>query len=111
MYWIVSNIGTSDGKIIHKNQFHRLNMFKEKTITKLLETGTIQEIQAPDIDILPDLKKRGTMLNKKGIRTLLDVIRADAPVLAKLLKQDVEATRLIQQQALELITPYTDKHG
>lgn len=106
MYWIVSKIGSSKG-IIEKEQFHALEMFSQKTIDVLIERGGIRVIKAPPVQIMTELKKSATILKRKGIKTLLDLIRIDSVTLADILKIEVNEAENLQSKATAKIRPDT----
>jgi hypothetical protein len=73
LYWVNSDIGSAKGNI-KKHQFHTMEQFSQKTIQTLLDKGVIREIKAPPVGIMPEFKKYVKLLEKQGIRTLLDVL-------------------------------------
>lgn len=103
LYWVNSDIGSAKGNIA-KHQFVTMEQFSQKTIQTLLDKGVIRVIQAPPIEVMPDLAKYATMLKRKGVRTLMDIL-AHRQTLHTVLDIDITESNSLVSKAESLLRP------
>lgn len=103
LYWVNSDIGSSKGNV-KKHQFSSLSQFSEKTIKTLLDKKVIRVIEAPPVEVIPDFKIYATILKKKGIRTLMDVL-VHRQTLHTVLNIDETEARSLASKAEALLRP------
>lgn len=108
LYWILNDIGSQSGEIIRKYQFHALKGYSPNTIEKLLNKGVIRVIQnPPSVRIIPELKAHATVLEKRGVLTLMDVLEMERSELQNALSITDEQAKALLSKVESILRPDT----
>lgn len=101
LYRIHESLCLPDGGTIKKGTLNNLQRLSSKGIRVLLERGSISEVSAPPLTLLPGWEERAEQLREFGIEDVSQLIEADAASLARELGQ-TEAE--LQSQVVEART-------
>lgn len=108
MYRMTRNTPLSTGQ--RYGDIIRDGDLKPATISRMLESGTLVQIDTPPLSELPEWDKRAEMFSRAGIVTIQDLLEADVVGLARQLKRSVRQVKQWQDEAMAWLTlPSQDK--
>ena len=87
--------------VIAAGSLHRLEKVSPESLDRLKERGTVAEVQAPPLFVLPDWTRRASRLEKAGIVNAMQFIGADTGQTAAYMSRKPETVERWKREVLE----------
>jgi len=106
MYRVHQNLAVGDS-IVSGGSLSLLRGVGERGIQALLKRGTITEVAAPPLAILPGWKLRAARLKAMGVETVADLLQADRDGVARFMRANLPTVEkwLVDAEAWLLAPP------
>lgn len=105
MYRLLCDLGPfKDGTVLREGTLDSLSRITKKALKILLEKGCVAKWESPPLDILPGWSRKARAFKTVGVKTVAQLLSADAVKLAKQLKISQDALNECIKDAKEWIT-------